>query len=63
MENKSKKKRLAKFGENPSEFKCAKQRCKWTGTLSEQYDKKIDDGYFEKVCPKCGNNEFYGIIS
>jgi len=49
-------------GENPTKYECIKRKCKWQGTDEDKYQKKLDDGYFEHVCPNCGNNEFYGLL-
>ena len=45
--------------------KCSKVRkCKWKGVYSELVEVPKHDEHFimtEKVCPKCGHNEFYDV--
>ena len=50
------------MGENPVKNECTNKKCKWVGKDSELVTKKINDCISENVCPKCGNNEFYGLL-
>ncbi|WP_268846774.1 hypothetical protein [Flavobacterium aestivum] len=56
------KRKYTKRGENPKAYECSKKNCKWAGTDNEKELKEIEKGYKEMVCPKCGNNEFYGLL-
>ena len=49
------------FNETPIKFQCTKQKCKWEGIYQEKQDRKIDSVSWVKVCPNCGNDEFYGL--
>ncbi len=49
------------YGETPIKYECCKKSCKWQGTLEEQATRKTSDNSKEHICPKCGNNEFYGL--
>lgn len=60
--NKMAKRKYTKMGETPSAYECTKKACKWQGTDDEKSRKEIEKGCLEYVCPKCGNNEFYGLI-
>ena len=53
--------KYARIGDKPTKFECTRKRCKWQGTESEKYRKRVDEVMSEHVCPKCGNNEFYGL--
>lgn len=55
---------FARMGETPTKYRCTKQKCKWEGTLEEQkkVEDKEDNSITNYVCPKCGNNDFYGLI-
>ena len=41
---------------------CCKTKCKWQGTDEMKTKKEKDFSHSELVCPKCGNNEFYGLL-
>ncbi len=56
------KRKYTKFGEKPVRYECTKRKCKWQGTIEEKKDFKRDSIVTELVCPKCGNNEFYGLL-
>lgn len=47
--------------DNPK-YECTKRKCKWQGTYKEKADKEIEPGHSEKICPNCGNNEFYTLL-
>lgn len=51
---------FVKNGETPNKFRCTKQRCKWEGKQEEKATKK-DDEWTVYICPKCGNESFYGL--
>lgn len=53
------KRKYTRMGETPSKYKCTK--CLWEGT-SEEKNHKLEDGYLIHICPKCSNEEFYGLI-
>jgi len=58
------KRKFCKSGEKPSKYRCSKQKCKWEGTLEEQKQvkRKDDNSITDYICPKCGNDDFYGLI-
>ncbi|WP_286913081.1 hypothetical protein [Flavobacterium sp. UBA4197] len=56
-----KNRKYVKSGESPKAYECTNKKCKWIGTTAEKTEKEIGDGWRENVCPKCGNNEFYGL--
>lgn len=65
MSNSETKYRRAVFKDNINDialYECSKKKCKWRGTMDEKNEKQIEPGYFEKACPNCGNNEFFGLI-
>lgn len=49
-------------GEKATAFECTKRKCKWVGAQSEKQDRKDSNGWTTHVCPKCGNEEFYGLL-
>lgn len=55
------KRKYTKIGETPTKFQCTNRKCKWEGTGKEKY-KKNDGDWIVSICPKCGGEEFYGII-
>lgn len=60
----AKKRKYARFNEDSNRYECTKRKCKWQGTDEEKNRIKTDPKYkiYELVCPKCGNNEFYGLL-
>jgi hypothetical protein len=58
------KRKLCRMGEKATRYRCTKQKCKWEGTLEEQkkVTRKDDNSITDYVCPKCNNNEFYGLL-
>ena len=38
------------------------RKCKWQGKDEEKAKKRIDEYMTEDICPKCGKNEFYGLL-
>ena len=48
-------------GERATKHECCKRKCKWQGTDEEKGNNYLGTGYTELVCPKCLNNEFYGL--
>ncbi|WP_329805436.1 hypothetical protein [Flavobacterium facile] len=49
-------------GETPIRYECTKRKCKWQGTDVEKYVSEIEGTSMQElVCPKCSNNEFYGL--
>lgn len=58
------KRKYTKSGEKANRYECCKRKCKWQGTDEEKSEKYIrEKGWIELVCPKCGNNEFYGLLN
>jgi len=45
-----------------SKYKCTNKKCGWEGKQEDKSYVVLQDGYTEDVCPKCTNNEFYGLI-
>ena len=56
------KRKFTKHGEDPKAYQCTKQKCKWEGTDEQKESKRINMYQEEMICPKCGNNEFYGLL-
>lgn len=59
------KRKYTRFGETATQYECTKRKCKWQGTDEEKLNKRTDPVYqiFTLVCPNCGNDEFYGLLS
>lgn len=57
-----KKRKYARFKEESSSYECCIRKCKWQGTDIEKGRKQISSYETELVCPKCGRNEFYGLL-
>ena len=57
--------KYARFGEKEVAYECTKRKCKWQGMDEDKAQKRTDPEYliFELVCPNCGNNEFYGLLT
>lgn len=55
------KRKYTRSGETPSSYQCTKKQCKWQGK-GEEKSKKEKDGWVVDICPKCGNDEFFGLI-
>ena len=61
--NKMAKRKYARMGEKIVRYECTKQKCKWQGTDEEKVTlRNQKSGWNEHCCPKCGNNEFYGLL-
>lgn len=58
----ARKRKYAKFGEQAVRLECSNRNCKWQGTYEEQIYKQRSKSVKDAVCPKCGNNEFYGLL-
>ena len=56
------KRKYARMGEEVSKYECTNKKCKWQGTDEEKANKIISKIQKELCCPKCMNNEFYGLI-
>lgn len=57
-------KKYTKIGETPKAFECANKKCKWKGDDEDKAKKPNPDGWGDTlVCPKCSNEEFYGLLS
>ncbi|KGO88401.1 hypothetical protein Q765_00345 [Flavobacterium rivuli WB 3.3-2 = DSM 21788] len=57
------KQKYAKNGEAAAAYECSKRTCKWQGTTDQKAEKYNGYGITEHVCPKCGNNSFYGLLN
>lgn len=57
-----KKRKYTRWGEEPKRYECSKKKCQWQGLDEEKARKRIDNYLTEHVCPRCGNNEFYGLL-
>lgn len=58
----AKQRKYARMGEEVKGYECCKKNCKWQGTADQKVNKKIDSYSHTLVCPKCGNDEFYGLL-
>lgn len=56
------KRKYARMGEKSERNECTNKKCKWQGKDEEKAKKRIDEYMTEDICPKCGNNEFYGLL-
>jgi cytochrome c-type biogenesis protein CcmH/NrfF len=56
------KRKYTRWGEKAVRNECTKSKCKWQGTDEEKNRNRLNDYQEELVCPKCGNNEFYGLL-
>lgn len=56
------KRKYTRSGDKAEAYECTKKSCKWQGTQSEKSQRQLESGWLEDVCPKCGNNEFYGLL-
>ncbi len=43
-------------------YECTNRKCKWQGTNKQKGTQYLDNGFTELICPKCCNNEFYGLL-
>jgi hypothetical protein len=59
----AKKRKYARLGENSKKQECTNTKCKWQGTAEETAKKSTGDGWLQDVCPNCGNNDFYKLLS
>ena len=57
------KRKYAKiFDKNVVADECTKRSCKWQGTDNDKVKDNRGHGITYYVCPKCGNDTFYGIL-
>ena len=56
------KRKYARMGENSEINECTNRKCKWQGKDEEKASKRISQYMTEDICPKCGNNSFFGLI-
>jgi len=56
------KRKFTRIGETPAKYQCTKRKCKWEGFDKEKTLKPINGNQKVHCCPKCGNDEFYGIL-
>ncbi len=55
--------KYARIGESPVAYECANRKCKWQGTAGQKVTKRQGGSdELHRVCPSCGNNEFYGLL-
>lgn len=59
----ARERKYTKMGENPVRYECTKKKCKWQGKMEDKYDKRVSSYETVKVCPNCGNDEFYGLLN
>jgi hypothetical protein len=57
------KRKYTRIGETSVRLQCSNKKCKWQGKAEETSSNKIDLCMREDICPKCGNNEFYGLLT
>jgi predicted RNA-binding Zn-ribbon protein involved in translation (DUF1610 family) len=57
------KRKYARMGETSIKDECTNQECMWQGSDNEKGNKRINAYQEEYICPKCGNNEFYRLLS
>ena len=59
------KRKYTRSGETAVRYECTKRACKWQGKEEEKEKapSKVDKGWYDHVCPNCGNNEFYGLLN
>lgn len=55
------KRKYTRSGETPTSYQCTKAKCKWEGSQIEK-EEEMENGWLVHVCPKCGNDEFYGLL-
>jgi len=56
------KRKYTSHGEAAKRYECTNKKCKWQGKQEEWAERLIEPGHSENVCPKCSNNEFYGLL-
>lgn len=58
------KRKYARSGDTAVAYECTKRICKWQGLPDERKWRRTEGiiNSKELVCPKCGNNTFYGLI-
>jgi hypothetical protein len=56
------KRKYTKNGEKPKAYECTKKKCKWQGTPEQVGKQYLSNGITQSICPKCCNNEFYGLL-
>jgi len=59
------KRKFTRKGETPKAYRCCNMKCKWEGLDEDKIEKEttfLGLKAFDLVCPKCKNNEFYGLL-
>ena len=59
------KRKYVRMGENAAAYQCTNKDCNWQGLDKEWVQKNTDPEYpstTTSTCPKCGNDEFYGLL-
>lgn len=59
----ARERKYCKMGDKPVRYECTKRKCKWQGTMDEKDEKIVSSIESVKVCPDCGNEEFYGLLN
>jgi hypothetical protein len=57
------RRKYARMNEPVQGYECCNKKCKWQGNDEDKSLTHPDgDGFQKHVCPKCGNDEFYGLL-
>lgn len=56
------KRKYTRMSERPVRYECTKRKCKWQGTDQEKDNIQVSSIEWHLSCPKCGNEEFYGLL-
>ncbi|EHO13826.1 hypothetical protein [Myroides odoratimimus] len=58
------KRKYTRGNETPKAYKCTKKNCGWEGDQSEwvEVPRPAEPYMRDLTCPKCGNNEFRGLL-
>lgn len=48
--------------EEPKGWECCNKKCKWQGQDEDKGERKVDSSHTVIICPKCGKDEFYGLL-
>jgi hypothetical protein len=56
------KRKYTRMRETAKAYECTKIKCKWQGMDDEKSRRRINKYQEVYIFPKCGNDEFYGLI-